>query len=103
MNSYLNPLARSPRIPAATAAIKQWARSALGIDDETVISINELACSEPGCPPRETVLLVLEAAAPAMRLSIHKAILDIAEQDVIDACLHGGDIILAKSAKGHDL
>lgn len=89
MKLSLNPLARNPRIPAATAAIKNWTRTALGIGDETAISVNELACSEPDCPPQETVVLILRSGSPAMRLSIHKAIIDICERDVADACKQG--------------
>lgn len=89
-----NPLGRNPRIPAATASIKNWARATLSLEDETVISVNELSCAEPGCPPRETIVLILRKGAPARRLSIHKAILDICEQDVIDANV---DILHAKS------
>lgn len=88
-----NPLGRNPRIPAAATSIKNWARSALCLEDETVISVNELTCAKPGCPPRETVILILRKSAPAMRLSIHKAIPDVCERDVIDASV---DILHAK-------
>lgn len=80
-----NPLGRNPRIPAATAAIKGWTHGVLDLDEEAVISVNELSCPKPGCPPRETVVLVLRPGAPAIRFSIHKAIVDVEEQDVIDA------------------
>lgn len=93
-----NPLARNPRIPEATAAIKNWTRDVLDIDEEAIISVNELSCPKPGCPPRETIVLVLRSGAPAMRISIHKAIIDVSEQDVIDARLNGVDTLQAKGA-----
>lgn len=98
-----NPLARSPRLPAATAAIKEWARAALGLDEDAVVSINELSCSQPDCPPRETVLLVLRSGAPAVRISIHKAIVDIGETDVLDACLNSADVLQARAEPGPSL
>ncbi|WP_156953424.1 hypothetical protein [Afifella pfennigii] len=91
-----NPLGRNPRIPAATAAIKDWTRTALRLEDEAVISVNELSCSKPDCPPRETVVLILRSGAPATRISIHKAIVDICERDVIDASLNRADTLHAK-------
>lgn len=91
-----NPLARNPRIPAATAAIKGWTRGALDLDDDAVISVNELSCPKPDCPPRETVVLVLRTGAPAIRISIHKAIVDVGEQDVVDAHMNGADSLAAK-------
>lgn len=101
MKPSLNPLARNPRIPAATAAIKNWTRTALGIGGETAISINELACSEPDCPPQETVVLILKSGAPAMRLSIHKAIVDICEQDIVDVCKQGAETLVPKRSASH--
>lgn len=91
-----NPLGRNPRIPAASAAIKNWARSALQLEDDAVICVNELSCSKPGCPPRETVVLILRSGDPATRLSIHKAIIDICERDVIEASIGSADILPAK-------
>jgi len=52
--------ARGP-LPAHTFAVKQWTRDFLKLDDEAVISIGELACSDPGCPLVETVIAVFEA------------------------------------------
>lgn len=98
-----NPLARNPRLPEATAAIKEWARTALGLDEDAVVSINELSCSQPDCPPRETVLLVLRSGAPAIRISIHKAIVDIGEPDVLDACLGSADVLEARATPGPPL
>jgi hypothetical protein len=41
-----------------------------------------LACAEPDCPPRETVILVMWPEAPAWKLRVHKAMLDVAEEDM---------------------
>lgn len=92
-----NPLSRNPRIPEATAAIKGWTRAAMRIGDEVVVSVNELSCSKPDCPPKETVVLLLPSGAAPSRISIHKAILDICERDVVEACRHGVEILEARS------
>lgn len=93
-----NPLGKNPGIPAATAAIKGWARTILGLDESAVVSINELSCAKPDCPPRETVILVLRPGAPALRLSVHKAIVDVTEADVTGARLKGVETLQAKGS-----
>lgn len=67
----------------AARRIKAWTRKALAIDDDTVVSVTELACAEPGCPPRETVVLVLLPAGGARKLSVHAAMTEVTEADVI--------------------
>jgi len=55
----------------------------LQLDAETTISINQLQCKEPGCPPVETVIIIL--TQPMQQYKIHKAIGDIRTADVIKA------------------
>jgi hypothetical protein len=47
---------RSP--PAHLSAIKKWTRDILGLAEDDVITINELACRDPGCPLLETIIAV---------------------------------------------
>lgn len=95
-----NPLSRNPRLPEATALLKGWTRRALNLGDDAVVCVNELTCSQPDCPPRSTVVLVLRANTPALRLSIHKALVDIGEEDVIAARLDGADLLLPRGRTG---
>jgi hypothetical protein len=44
--------------PAHTEAIKRWTREALRLGEDDVISVNEVACVDPGCPLVETVIAV---------------------------------------------
>ena len=74
---------RDKRMPAVVDAIKRWTRAALAIGTETVVSVNELACAQPRCPPRETIVLVLREGTPARKLSVHKAMVDLTEEDVV--------------------
>jgi len=47
----------NPRVPvpAHGLAVKRWTREFLKLDDEAVVTVSELACSDPGCPLIETV------------------------------------------------
>jgi hypothetical protein len=85
MTAFVNPLRRGGSGYAeALTRIRAWTRAALP-DGDPVISVTELACAEPGCPPRETVVLVMWSAAPAQKIRIHKAMVDVMEADVIAA------------------
>lgn len=87
MSGFVNPLARRrpEGVSDRTASIKIWVRKSLALSDDTVISVNELACSEPGCPPRHTVVLVMATHAPTVQFDVHKAILDVEHGDILNA------------------
>jgi hypothetical protein len=83
--AFHNPLARgSSDIIAKARSIKQWARQALAIPDDAVVSVNEISCALPDCPPKETVILVM-SNGDTIQVSIHKAMADVLEHDVADA------------------
>lgn len=76
--------ARGP-VPAHTLAIKQWTRDILRLDDDAVITVSELACTDPGCPLIETVIAVFDqqgsrkwkltrAKAGISKLNVHLAL-----------------------------
>ncbi len=60
--------------------IKQWIYQALEIDDEISISLSQLQCTEPGCPPIETVINVM--SDPVQQYKIHKSIAQIEYTDI---------------------
>jgi len=82
-NTFVNPLARKqPGVIEAARKVKSWARACLKIDDATIVSVNELTCHLPGCPPRETVILVMAEPNDTSQFSIHKAMEDVTFEDV---------------------
>jgi hypothetical protein len=91
MTGFSNPF--KPRGGAGYAdalqRIRSWTTAALPAGtlpgDDPTISITELNCAEPGCPPRETVILVMWPDAPAWKLRVHKAMPDVEEGDVLGA------------------
>ena len=60
--------------------IKQWIYQALQIDDEISISLSQLQCTEPGCPPIETVINIM--TNPVNQHKIHKSIAEIEYTDI---------------------
>jgi hypothetical protein len=83
--AFVNPLARnSPSVINSARAIKFWVRKLLKVPDDAVVSVSELACHVPGCPPKETVILVMQDAETA-QASVHKAMTDVTEDDIAHA------------------
>ena len=67
--------------PATLQQLKIWVYDLLKLDPEASISVSQLQCTEPGCPPIETVITIL--SQPAQQYKIHKALDDIELVDVI--------------------
>ncbi|MDE3813326.1 hypothetical protein I7I49_24425 [Sinorhizobium meliloti] len=83
--AFVNPLApNGPSVISSARSIKSWAREVLTLPDEAVVSVSELACHVPGCPPKETVILVMQGAG-TIQVSIHKAMKDVTEDDLAHA------------------
>ena len=73
----------APTDPAKLAQIKAWTTELLTLNPTTTISISQLRCNEPGCPPVETVIAVM--ADSPQTYKVHKAASDVEYQDVVDA------------------
>jgi len=67
--------------PEAIQRLKTWAYEALELSTDVPISISQLQCHEPGCPPIETVIAVM--TQPTQTYKIHAAAGDITQAQVI--------------------
>lgn len=68
-------------------AVKAWARAALGLTDEVSIAVNEIVCTDPGCPGVETVLLIMIPGQKTRAVKIPLSLDEVTEQDVRGAVL----------------
>jgi hypothetical protein len=84
MGSFRNPFMSRSRqgYGHALTDIRRWTAAAIS-DEEAVISVNEIACPLPDCPPRETIILILWPRAAPWKLQIHKAMTEVTESDVL--------------------
>ena len=73
----------APTDPAKLAQIKAWATELLTLQPSTTVSISQLRCNEPCCPPVETVIAVM--AETPRTYKVHKAASDVEYQDVVNA------------------
>jgi hypothetical protein len=69
---------------AASARVRAWVAAALDPDDDRTILVSELACTEPGCPPVETVIALL-GPGEREQWKLHKPVAAITETDVRSA------------------
>lgn len=84
--TFVNPLARgSSGIVGKAREIKEWVREALSLDLGVVVSVSELSCALPDCPPKETVILIMSRDT-TRQISVHKAMADIDKDQILAAC-----------------
>jgi hypothetical protein len=62
------------------AHIAQLVRTILTLPDDVAVTVQQLTCREPGCPPVETVIAVL--AAPPRRWALHHPLSAISDEMV---------------------
>ena len=63
--------------------LKNWVYEILTLDRDVPISISQLKCTAPGCPPLETVIAVM--SQPPQTYKIHRPATEIDRGDVIQA------------------
>lgn len=66
--------------PGQLQKLKQWTAECLQLDQSVHISISQLACTEPGCTPLETIIAVM--TQPPQTYKIHCPAADIEQADV---------------------
>lgn len=78
---------------AATARrIKDWVREILAPGDDVTILVSELTCSEPGCPPVETVIALFRGKEEPTKHKIHKPSAEVTRDDIA---------VIAEGRAGH--
>ena len=60
--------------------VKTWIAEILNLDGQVAISLNQLTCRELGCPPIETVIVIMEQ--PPKQYKIHKSITEIERSEL---------------------
>jgi hypothetical protein len=68
---------------AATARqIKEWVRELFATGDDVTILVSELSCSEPGCPPIETVIALFQGRDSTTKFKIHRPSAEVTREDI---------------------
>ncbi|UHC15969.1 hypothetical protein LRS73_26400 [Methylobacterium currus] len=77
--------ARAREQASARQDLTARARRILALTDEDALSVNEIACADPGCPDTETVILLMRARMPTRALKIGKPIEGVTDGDIVAA------------------
>lgn len=67
--------------------IKSWAIHTLRLHSDVNLLVTELRCTEPGCPPLETVIAVLHPDGTKKQYKIDHAIDDLTQSIVMATLL----------------
>ena len=77
--------------PGRAGAVKGWVTECLSLTEAALVSVAELACHEPGCPPVETVVAVHASAGQRRQWHVHKPLSEVKKADVVTALLCEAD------------
>ena len=72
-----------------TSALRQIVREELDLGEDDTITVSEMACTKPGCPPMETVISIFPAGEESYLIRVCKAIPDVEPMDVLTALAFG--------------
>jgi nitrate reductase delta subunit len=67
---------------AALARIKDWTRARFGLGEDVVVSVAELDCTTPGCPPVDTVVAFWTAPDRRHHFRIFKPAAEVVADDL---------------------
>ncbi len=80
--------ARNERVDGrAIARVREWTRARFALGDDVTVMVAELACTVPGCPPRETVVAFWTAPDRRHHFKIFKPAAEIVSDDLPPAWL----------------
>ena len=65
--------------------VKTWVREHLDLAEDDLLTVAELACHEPDCPPVETVVTLHGSNGLRKTWRLHKPLAEIDEGDVVTA------------------
>jgi hypothetical protein len=83
--AFFFPRRTSKRRTDAVLQLKEQARLAIGADDETVVSISERDCGDPGCGGARTIVFVMHPRRPTEAVRIGKPLEQVTQADLSDA------------------
>jgi hypothetical protein len=86
LTGILGSPAREPSRGHRASEIADLVRAQLNLPEDAPLTVSQIACREPGCPPVETVIAML--STPARRWTIPRPLSHIDDRSVIDLLTH---------------
>ena len=78
--SLLEPRPRTDQ--AAAARIRALAIELWTLPPDAAVAVTEMRCTEPGCPPLETVVVVAPRAGETFQRKFHKPAAQVTREDL---------------------
>lgn len=77
------------RSAGRAAELKGWVAARLDLAADHIMTVAQLACLEPGCPPLETVVRIDQRGKPMIIIRVPKALADVTDEDIAAAIGNG--------------
>jgi nitrate reductase delta subunit len=71
----------------ALERVRGWTRARFGLADDVMVMVSEIACTLPGCPPVETVVVFWTAPERRHHFKIFKPVAEVVGDDLPPAWL----------------
>lgn len=73
---------RSSVEAALRADLKARIARSLRVGENDAVTVNQIACADPGCPDAETVILLMRAGKPARAYKLSMPMTEVTETDL---------------------
>jgi len=93
------PARKNPERLQAIESVTEWTRARFGLPKEAAISVAEVACTLPGCPPLETVV-AFWIAEQRYQFKLFKPVAEVVVEDLPYAWLK--DALAVQEGVGWD-
>jgi nitrate reductase delta subunit len=73
---------KGPRDGSAADQVQAWTRERFALAGDATVVVAEVACSLPGCPPVETVVVFWGEGGTRHQFKLFKPIVEVVEDDL---------------------
>lgn len=73
--------------------IRDWTRERFSLDGDATLLVTEVACSQPGCPPLETVVAFWTEGNRRHQFKVFKPAAEVLPQDLPYAWMKDGLVV----------
>jgi hypothetical protein len=85
MAAFFIPRKTSNRRNDAALELKVQVRTLINADDDTVVSVSERDCGDPGCGGTRTIVLMMHPGRATEAVKIDKPLEQVTQSDLADA------------------
>ena len=73
---------RSPQQRQSLERVEAWTRERFALDADATVLVSEIRCSQPGCPPLETVIAFWTAPDSRHHCKVFKPVQEVVPDDL---------------------